>query len=94
MESLDDKCILTQRINLYDEYTISFWYYMPGNQDGYLLFKIENYIVWTKFGPLRDEWLNEKIQLPPGNYEVIKFKRKVNFKESNHIICLKDSSGS
>lgn len=44
---------------------------MSGTNSEYLLFKIDNNIVWRRKGSQSDEWLNKKIQLPPGIYEVI-----------------------
>ena len=67
----EQKCIISQEINIKENTTFSFWYFMYGSQIGTLHFFKDEEVIWTRIGRQKKEWLKAEVGLPIGIYNVI-----------------------
>ncbi len=66
----EDKCKLTNDLQINEKLKFSFWYYMYGSTIGTLELKRDDQVLWSKTGRQKNEWLYAVIILEPGSFEV------------------------
>ncbi len=69
--NVNDTCTLSQNLTVSTKNTkFSFWYYMNGQQIGFLSLFANDSLLWSLEGRQDDEWLKAEVFLPIGTYIV------------------------